>query len=194
MKSATRADHESRLNDERRRAERGKHVVVLMLNHLLQMGYAGSVDALQSESGLLLSQYEPADNVDLVSVLQEWEDYYEMRFQRRPKVVRKLSAYSDKVDPHGAKVREGESLARCSLAPQQPAAAMRLVSRDLAHCAFASCHSFLRFCFPLRARGGRSRRQSAPAAAARTPPSPRCTAPARLFQPTISTTLRTLQQ
>jgi katanin p60 ATPase-containing subunit A1 len=104
MMSGTRADHESRLNEERRRAERGKHLVVLMLNHLLQMGYTGSVDALQSESGLSLSQYEAADNVDLVSILQEWEDYYEMRFQRRAKVVKKLSSYSDRVDPHGAKV------------------------------------------------------------------------------------------
>lgn len=105
MMSGTRADHESRLNEERRRAERGKHLVVLMLNHLLQMGYTGSVDALQSESGLSPSQYEVADNVDLVLILQEWEDYYEMRFQRRAKVVKKLSAYSDRVDPHGAKVR-----------------------------------------------------------------------------------------
>jgi len=108
MLSGTRAEHESRLNEEKRRAERGKHVVVLMLQHLLQMGYTGAVDVLQTESGLSLSQYEVADNVELVSILQEWEDYYELRFQRRPKVVKKLSPYSDKVDPHRAKVRRCE--------------------------------------------------------------------------------------
>ena len=47
--SITRAEHESRLNDERRRQERGKSLVVLMLHHFLQSGYAASVEALQAE-------------------------------------------------------------------------------------------------------------------------------------------------
>ena len=32
--------------------------------------------------------FEPADNIDLLAVVQEWEEYYEMRFARKPKLVR----------------------------------------------------------------------------------------------------------
>jgi len=104
LAAAKRVEHESRLHDERRRAERGKSLIVLVLHHLAQSGYVGSIEALQSESGVTLSQYEAADNVDLVSILQEWEDYYEFRFSRRAKLVKKLSAYSNRVDPHGPRV------------------------------------------------------------------------------------------
>ena len=60
----TRAEHESRLLEERRRAERGKHLVVLMLQHLTNAGYTGTVEALTAESGVSLAQYEVADNIE----------------------------------------------------------------------------------------------------------------------------------
>ena len=95
----TRAEHESRLQVQRQREERSKHLVVLIQHHLLSLGYSGALEALQADSGVSMQQFEVADNVELLSVLQEWEDYYEMRFARKPKLVRKLSSYSDRVDP-----------------------------------------------------------------------------------------------
>ena len=47
----TRAEHESRLLEEKKRAERGKNLVVLMLQHLTNAGYTGTVEALTAESG-----------------------------------------------------------------------------------------------------------------------------------------------
>ena len=85
----TRNEHESRLAEERKRAERGKNLIVLMLQHLTNAGYTGTVDALTTESGVSLHQYEVADNVELISALQEWEDYYELRFARKPTIVKK---------------------------------------------------------------------------------------------------------
>ena len=72
--AGTRLQHESRLAEERRKAERGKSMIVLMIQHLLDLGYHASADALQSESGVGLGQYEVADNIDLMMVVQEWED------------------------------------------------------------------------------------------------------------------------
>ena len=95
----TRAEHESRLQVQRQREERSKHLVVLIQHHLLSLGYSGALEALQADSGVSMQQFEVADNVELLSVLQEWEDYYEMRFARKPKLVRKLSSSSDRVDP-----------------------------------------------------------------------------------------------
>ena len=99
--SRTRAEHESRLGEEKKRAERGKNLIVLMLQHLTNAGYTGTVEALTAESGVSLAQYEVADNVELISALQEWEDYYELRFARKPRLVKKLSNFSERVDPHG---------------------------------------------------------------------------------------------
>ena len=35
-----------------------------------------------------MQMFEPADNIDLLAVVQEWYEYYEMRFARKPKLVR----------------------------------------------------------------------------------------------------------
>lgn len=96
-----RAEHESRLGEQKQRQERSKNLVVLMLHHLTNAGYSGAAEALQSDSGITMAQYDVADNIDLLSVLQEFEDYYELRFARRPKLTRKLSKFSPDLDPHG---------------------------------------------------------------------------------------------
>ncbi len=38
----------------------------------------------------LLPQVDVADNVDLLRILQEFEESYELKFGKRPKVVRRL--------------------------------------------------------------------------------------------------------
>ena len=69
-------------------------------------GYLESVERLQQEAGAAISkvkqhhnwylkyslsvQFEPADNVDLNLMLTEYEAYYELRYDRKPKIVRKL--------------------------------------------------------------------------------------------------------
>eukprot|EP00327_Prymnesium_parvum_P036099 CAMPEP_0195612714 /NCGR_PEP_ID=MMETSP0815-20121206/11026_1 /TAXON_ID=97485 /ORGANISM="Prymnesium parvum, Strain Texoma1" /LENGTH=104 /DNA_ID=CAMNT_0040752861 /DNA_START=401 /DNA_END=711 /DNA_ORIENTATION=- len=93
----TRAEHESRLGEQRQRAERAKSLIVLISSHLQQLGYSASADALAAESGVSTYQYEVADNIELLQVLQEYEEYYEMRFARRPRLVRKLGKYSEDV-------------------------------------------------------------------------------------------------
>lgn len=103
----TRAEHESRLLEEKKRAERGKNLVVLMLQHLTNAGYTGTVEALTAESGVSLAQYEVCDNIELISTLQEWEEYYELKFARKPKIVKKLSQYSEGVNGPGAMAAKG---------------------------------------------------------------------------------------
>ena len=88
---ATQARHGARLAEEQRKQERSKSLIVMALQHLSNLGYTGSVEALQAESGVTLAQFEVADNVELLSVVQEWEDYFEHRFGRRPKLTRKLT-------------------------------------------------------------------------------------------------------
>lgn len=54
--------------------------------------YLQSLDHLQKESSLSLKNYAAADNMDLISILQEFEHYYAFKFGRPPKLSRKLVA------------------------------------------------------------------------------------------------------
>ena len=87
--SALRAQTKAREVEERKQQDRRRAALVLILRHLCDNGYLGSIDALQAESGVSLKQMDAADNISLVGVLQEFEEFYEVKFGRRPKLVRK---------------------------------------------------------------------------------------------------------
>ena len=63
-----------------------------MIRHLCDNGYVESAEKLQSESQVSLSQLDAADNIDMLGILQEYEEFYEIRFQRKPKLTRKVGA------------------------------------------------------------------------------------------------------
>ena len=54
--------------------------------------YVESADTLGRETNIDLNKYEVADNVDLETVLMEYESYYYIKFNRYPKIAKKLSA------------------------------------------------------------------------------------------------------
>ena len=77
-------------------------------------GYLTTAEALQNEAGVAaskvvvttslhnvlhsfaLQQFEVADNMDLALILGEYEAYYEMKFDKKPKIVRKLAGGEEK--------------------------------------------------------------------------------------------------
>lgn len=62
----------------------------MILRHLCDGGYLDSVDRLQQESGISLEAWDAADNMDLVTIVQEFETYYEFKFKKQPKLTRKV--------------------------------------------------------------------------------------------------------
>jgi katanin p60 ATPase-containing subunit A1 len=79
-------------SEEKRVLERKKALLVLICRHLCDHGYIEAAERLQTEGGVSLQNVDAADNIDLLNVLQEYEDFYEIRFQRRPKLTRKVGA------------------------------------------------------------------------------------------------------
>mmetsp|Transcript_16770 Transcript_16770/g.38249 ORF Transcript_16770/g.38249 Transcript_16770/m.38249 type:complete len:509 (-) Transcript_16770:5-1531(-) len=77
--------------EDKKLQERRKALVVLILRHLCDFGYIETAERLQAESQVSLDHFDAADNVDLLAILQEYEDFYEIRFQRRPKLIRKIA-------------------------------------------------------------------------------------------------------
>ncbi|KAJ3200872.1 Katanin p60 ATPase-containing subunit A-like 2, partial [Clydaea vesicula] len=47
--------------------------------------------SLESESNVSLKKYCVADNLDLTTILQEYENYYAIKFNRQPKITRHLT-------------------------------------------------------------------------------------------------------
>lgn len=96
--SRAKADAESRLNEERKVVERRRAVVVLCASFFQELGYIGTVQAIQNDTNVSLDKIDAADNVDLNTIVTEYEDFYEMRFGRKPKLTRKVSGDADRRD------------------------------------------------------------------------------------------------
>jgi len=81
----------SRVRDAevQRRKERERALLVLISRHLCDHGYLEALQALSRESGLSLAKVDAADNVHLLDVLLEFEEYHEFKFGRRPKLTKK---------------------------------------------------------------------------------------------------------
>ncbi|KAG2780659.1 hypothetical protein JG687_00010818 [Phytophthora cactorum] len=85
------AQNESRLAEEKRLIDRRRSVLVMMLQHCTENGYLQTAEKLQQEAGIALSKFEVVENLDLLRIVQEYEDFQEIKFGKRPKLVRRLS-------------------------------------------------------------------------------------------------------
>ena len=72
----------------------------MISKHLTTCGYLDSAAALTRECNLGLDKWEVADNIDLYYIVQDFEEYFEMKFMKRPVLVRKGSG---DVDPKKCK-------------------------------------------------------------------------------------------
>uniref|UniRef100_A0A8C1VF90 Katanin p60 ATPase-containing subunit A-like 2 n=1 Tax=Cyprinus carpio TaxID=7962 RepID=A0A8C1VF90_CYPCA len=70
---------------------RRRNLLVLIYHHLMEEGYLDSAKALEKESSFALCRFEVCDNVDLETVLMEYESYYLIKFQKYPKLTKKLT-------------------------------------------------------------------------------------------------------
>ena len=102
MKVTTR----SRAIEDQTNAERQRDVLVLILSHLQSSGYIQTATTLLNEvqSADTLARYELADNMDLMQVVREYEEYHRMKFGRRPVFCR--GARPRNPNPNGTDVAD----------------------------------------------------------------------------------------
>lgn len=93
--------NEARQAEEQRYEQRKRTLLILILHHLREEGYVDSAHALEKEGGAGLVKYEVCDNIDLPTILQEFESYHLVKFNRGPKIIKKkvTSADSSKALP-----------------------------------------------------------------------------------------------
>lgn len=67
------------------------------MHYMLQEGYVDSANALEHETKLHLRRFEVCDNIDLETILMEYESYYYIKFQKYPKITKKAADSDGKV-------------------------------------------------------------------------------------------------
>ncbi|XP_064260182.1 katanin p60 ATPase-containing subunit A-like 2 isoform X2 [Passer domesticus] len=76
--------------EEMRTEARRKNLLILILHYLIEEGYVDAANALERETKLGLRGFEVCDNVDLETILMEYESYYFVKFQKYPKITKKV--------------------------------------------------------------------------------------------------------
>ena len=92
--------NEARQSDEQKTEFRKKEILVLILGYLSDEGYLDTANALETESGISLEKYTVCDNIDLPTVIQEYESYYNVKFNRYPKIIKKIQNPDSKGKPN----------------------------------------------------------------------------------------------
>ncbi|XP_065519430.1 katanin p60 ATPase-containing subunit A-like 2 isoform X4 [Lathamus discolor] len=87
---ALRTTYQARAADEMRTEARRKNLLILILHYLMEKGYVDAAYALEQETKLSLRGFEVCDNIDLETILMEYESYYFVKFQKYPKITKKV--------------------------------------------------------------------------------------------------------
>ena len=82
--------------------------------YLRANGYSKSCDALAKEVGSGLEKLELADNVDLGSVIREFDAYYQLKLGRPPKLLRRRDNENEPPKPPGVYERRKRGAARAA--------------------------------------------------------------------------------
>ncbi|CAF0731656.1 unnamed protein product [Adineta steineri] len=81
--------HAAREADDQRTENRKKNLIILILHWLADEGYIESAKQLEHETNLDVNKFDVCDNVDLTTILQEYESYFHVKYNRYPKITKK---------------------------------------------------------------------------------------------------------
>ena len=68
---------------------------------LISCGYLDAAVAMERECNVGLTQWEMADNMDLYYIIQDFEEYFEIKFQKKPVFVKKNPNADDELKNAG---------------------------------------------------------------------------------------------
>lgn len=87
---ALRCAHQAREAEEHRTSQRRKNLLLLILHHLREEGYQDTASCLSSEASIDVSQYEICDNIDLETIVMDYENFYHLKFSKYPRLAKKI--------------------------------------------------------------------------------------------------------
>lgn len=85
-----RCAHQAREAEEHRTAQRRRNTLLLVLHYLQEEGYRETANCLSSEATIDVSRYEVCDNIDLETIILDYENYYHLKFSKYPRIAKKI--------------------------------------------------------------------------------------------------------
>ncbi|XP_049593799.1 katanin p60 ATPase-containing subunit A-like 2 isoform X2 [Syngnathus scovelli] len=82
--------NQAREADELRIEMRKKSLLMLIYQHLMRHGYVNTAVALDQEMNGSVKKFEVCENVDLEMMLMEYESYHYVKYQKYPKLIKKV--------------------------------------------------------------------------------------------------------
>lgn len=89
--SRSKAESDARNQEANRLKDRRRNLIILIEKYLLDNGYVDALSKLEAETTLSLSNWDTADNMDLFLILTEFEQFYEIKYGKPPKLVKKAT-------------------------------------------------------------------------------------------------------
>lgn len=80
--------------DVRNFTTRRRNLLYLMHRYLLENGYYNTAEALKTE-GRLSDEFELCDNVDLDAIYLEYASFFNLKFGKYPRILKKLDPKSN---------------------------------------------------------------------------------------------------
>ncbi|XP_045156215.1 katanin p60 ATPase-containing subunit A-like 2 isoform X8 [Mercenaria mercenaria] len=118
-----RTANQAREADELKTETRKKNILILVLNYLNEEGYLDSAQALARETNIDVSKFEVCDNIDLETIVMEYESYYYVKFAKYPKICKKLTQSGDrrtKMNRANSASRNGRMSSQKNTTPSLP--------------------------------------------------------------------------
>ncbi|CAF0912763.1 unnamed protein product [Rotaria sordida] len=115
-----RTTHAAREADDLRVENRKKNLIILVLQWLAEEGYVESARQLEHETNLDVNKYDVCDNIDLDTILQEYESYFFIKFNKYPKLTKRNGPAAPFASKISSKLTSTQPSARRSNVPSLP--------------------------------------------------------------------------
>ncbi|GLG96667.1 Spastin, partial [Gryllus bimaculatus] len=97
------------LKEEKNAIEKKRHILSLISGYLKDEGLFQTAKCLSIEASVVNS-YEVCDNIDLPTILREYESYYYARFQKYPKICKKVEFSVKEKDVNISRKKNGRKI------------------------------------------------------------------------------------
>lgn len=87
--------------DEQKSDQRKKGMFFIVLQYLYDEGYFEAAKMLEQETNLNLNKYHVCDNVNLETIILDFEAYYHIKFNRYPKLIKKIESSETSIKQYG---------------------------------------------------------------------------------------------